>query len=109
MAFWLYDSRHRGNAKHAKRILRIYAEFPRGRIALWQHVLRSEVQSHEWDAYEGFYDPADYDEFPDINDYHREWARQSVEVFNDYWGCYGWWLCCAPDNEPLPDDCELRE
>jgi len=59
--------------------------------AIWDLVIEIEVPD-ERDAYEGFaYTP----------------VFDCVEVFNDYWACYGWHLNVYEDDAAFPEDVDV--
>jgi hypothetical protein len=100
--FILFDNRHRrcvpsdsedttARAHTGKRRAYEFIEVPSGVRALWDLVLKDEV-------------PDEYDDYA----YLAEGPMYEVpEVFNDYWGIYGWYLASFEDGWVCPDDVEV--
>jgi hypothetical protein len=88
--FVLYDSRQR--VRTGRRTAYVYAEMQASVRHIWDLVIAVEVPD-ERDAYDYLGDTPAYD---------------AVEVFNDFWGCYGWYLNVYEDDTGhFPEDIDV--
>jgi hypothetical protein len=88
--FVLFDSRSRNTT--GKRHAWEFPETPEGVHALWDLVLMAEV-------------PGEYDDYAYLAE--TRW-HEAIEVFNDYWAIYGWYVNAFEDDWAVPDDVEVR-
>lgn len=96
MTFWLTDSRSRSAT--GRRKVYQYPEEHASVVAIWKLVVSDECPA-EWDDYK------DLAEDVDRKDAYR-WNAE-VEIFNEYWTCYGWCMEWMEDDAELPQDCDL--